>query len=314
MTTPTPVNPHYAARLRHGPVCLILPGDRNPAEVCLPAPGAFASYAALYREHGYAPIPIRPGSKRPYLSEWSKWCRELPSPELVQHWISRYPKAGLGIALGPASGVIALDLDYDVDGLHARVLDAAGPSPVAKRGQKGVTYFYCYAGERTRAFARAGHSVAELRSTGALVVIPPSIHPDTGRPYEWVTPETLLDRDPASLPTLDAARIGAIFERPRRPRPRREDFTDRPASAAILAEALHYISPDCDYHTWIKVGTALKAALGEAGFDLWDSWSSAGANYDARQMEAKWQSFDPERVSPATVLYLARQRGWRHQR
>ena len=313
MTGLSPVNPFYAARLLRGSDCPILPGTRN-SEPRLPAPGPFARYAALYREHGYAPIPVRPGSKAPCITHWSRWCRELPPPELVEAWGRRYPGAGLAIALGPASGILALDLDYDVNGLHVRVLEAAGTSPVAKRGVKGITYFFRHAGERSRAFSRAGHSVAEIRSAGQLVVIPPTLHPDTGRPYEWVTADTLLDRDPASLPTLDAARVTAIFEPPRRPRPRREASPDRPASAAILAEALRYISPDCDYHTWIKVGTALKSALGDAGFALWDDWSSTSPKYDAREMPAKWQSFDPERITAGTILYLARQRGYRHQR
>jgi hypothetical protein len=281
------------------------------------APGPFALHAADYLAHGYVPIPIRPGSKAPCLRHWSRWCRERPSPELVQSWARRFPAAGLGIALGPASGVIALDLDHDLDGVHARVLEAAGgASPVGKRGAKGVTYFYRYAGERSRAFARAGHSVAELRSTGALVVIPPTIHPDTGRPYEWVTRETLLDRAPASLPTLDAARIAAIFECPRRPRPCRDTATRQPATAAILAEALHHIPADCHYHTWLTMGMALKAALGDAGFQLWDDWSSTAAGkYHPGEMVAKWQSFEAEGgITAGTLFHFARQHGWQPPR
>jgi len=313
MTGSPPVNPFYAARLHGSPDWPILRGTSN-SEARLPAPGPFARYAMLYREHGYAPIPIMPETKRPTVRDWSRWCHELPPPELVQAWAREYARAGIAIALGPASAIVALDLDEDVDGLHGRILEAAGPSPVGKKGRKGATYFYSHSnGQRSRSFSRQTRSVAEILSTGRMSVLPPSIHPETRRPYEWITPETLLDRDPASLPPLDAARISAIFE-PTRLARRQRVTPEQPATAALLAEALRYISPDCDYHTWIKVGTALKAALGEAGFDLWDSWSSASAKYDGRQMLAKWESFDPERVSPATILYLARQCGYRHQR
>src|SRR5207245_9077720 len=120
----------------------ILRGTRNHREARLSPPGPFARYAATYRQHGYSPIPVRLGSKAPCLREWSRWCTELPSPELVESWARRYPGAGLAIALGPASGIVALDLDYDVDRLHARVLEAASSSPVGMIDVKGVTYYY----------------------------------------------------------------------------------------------------------------------------------------------------------------------------
>jgi hypothetical protein len=273
--------------------------------------GPYARHAAAYRRHGYAPIPVRPGSKAPCLPNWSRWCSELPPPELVQEWAQRYPGAGLAIALGAASGIVGLDLDHDIDGLHARVLEAAGPSPVAKRGAKGATYFYRYSGERSRTFSRQGQAVAEILAKGRLVVLPPTIHPDTGKPYQWVTPEMLLDRAPASLPPLDAARVTALFEPARLPVPKqREAAPDRPAEAERLAAALRHISPDCDYATWIRIGMSLKSALGDAGFSLWDEWSSASPKYDARRMPAKWQSFDGQGITAGTLFHLARQAGW----
>src|SRR5438132_779926 len=140
MTRPTsPITPPYSPRIQRSARrlpcdanCPIVIGHHSP-EACLPAPALFAQLAATYRQHGYPPIPVRPGSKAPCLRQWSRWSKELPPAALVQEWANRYPDAGLAIALGPASGLTALDLDYDVDGMHARVLEAAGPSPVAKR-------------------------------------------------------------------------------------------------------------------------------------------------------------------------------------
>src|SRR5437660_1512650 len=94
--------------------------ERPPAAAgkpgCMTA-GPFAHYAATYRAHGFSPIPVRPGSKAPLISDWSRWCRELPPPDLVQEWVRRYPGSGIAIATGPASGLLALDLDYCTDGL-----------------------------------------------------------------------------------------------------------------------------------------------------------------------------------------------------
>jgi hypothetical protein len=275
--------------------------------------GPFALHAAAYRQRGYAPIPVKPGSKQPLISDWPRWCDELPSPDLVATWARRYPDAGLALVCGPASGLTALDLDDDVDGLHARICEALGPSPVAKRGARAPTHFYRYSGERSCALRKDGQTVAEILAGKRLVIIPPTIHPDTGQPYTWLTPETLLDRPAASLPTLDATRLAALFEPPkrRRPRPRSPESGTRSRDAGVIAEALKHIPPDLDRHSWVRIGIAIKAALGDAGFQLWDNWSSTGTKYDASQMQAQWRSF-PEQgsITAGTLFYFAKQHGW----
>ena len=277
------------------------------------AGGPFTLHAAAYRRHGYAPIPVKPGSKQPLLADWPRWCDELPSPDLVATWVRRYPDAGLALACGPASGLTALDLDDDVDGLHARICQELGPSPVAKRGARAPTHFYRFSGERSCALRKDGQTVAEILAGKRLVILPPTIHPDTGQPYRWLTPETLLDRPAASLPTLDATRLAALFEQPkrRRPRPRSPEPGNRSRDAGVLAEALQHIPPDLDRPSWIRIGMALKAALGDAGFELWDNWSSTGTKYDASQMPAQWRSF-PEQgsITAGTLFYFAKQHGW----
>jgi hypothetical protein len=293
------VNPLLAARI-------------GRAVARLPGPSPFARYALLYRRHGYAPVPVRPGSKAPHVSDWSRWCQELPPEELLYDWARRHPGAGLSLALGPACGVIALDLDHDIDGLHARILEAAGSSPVAKKGQKGATLFYRYAGERSRAFRKGGQTVAEILAGGRLVIVPPTVHPGNGRPYAWLTEATPLDLSPGDLPSLHAAAVAALFDPPPQPPPRR---TSRPpregCRAATLAEALSQIPPCCGYYDWIKVGMALRAELGDAGFELWDSWSSGSPKYDARQMPAKWRSFSGQGgITAGTLFHIARQHGW----
>jgi hypothetical protein len=51
----------------------------------------------------------------------------------------------------------------------------------------------------------------EVLSTGKQLVAPPSIHPDTGAPYRWVTPlDTALPRMPANI-------LSAIKEEPSEP-------------------------------------------------------------------------------------------------
>jgi hypothetical protein len=303
MTGAPLVNPVLAARIRR-------------AVARLPEAGPFARHALPYRRHGYAPVPVRPGSKAPHISDWSRWCQELPPEELLHGWAARYPGAGLSVALGPACGVIALDLDHDLDGLHSKTLAAAGPSPVSKRGARGATFFYRFAGERPRAFRRNGVTVAEVLAGGRLVILPPTVHPGTGKPYAWLTAATLLDVAPGDLPPLDAAAVAALFDPPPQPARRRQARPPREdARAETLAEALSHIPPCCDYHTWVQLGMALKSALGDAGFERWDRWSSGSPKYDARQMEAKWRSFSAQGgITAGTLFHLARQHGWRPRR
>lgn len=314
-------------RLPHGRRYGIVIGHGNPSpEARLPAPGPFARYAATYRRLGYAPIPVKPGSKQPLISDWPRWCDQLPPPELVQAWARQYPRAGIALATGPASGIVALDLDHD-DGTHAAILKAAGPSPVGKLGARGATYFYRYSGERSQAFRRSGETVCEILAGKRLVIIPPTVHPDTHRPYEWTTPERLLNRSPSQLPPLNAVGVAVLFEEPARKPERTRAASPRPAArsasadAEMIADALRYIPADA-YDLWVTVGLAIKAALGDAGFELWNDWSaSAAAKYDARLMQAKWDSFEPTRITAGTLFYFAKQHGWtpparahRHQR
>lgn len=58
----------------------------------------------------------------------------------------------------------------------------------------------------------------------------------------------------------------------------------------INREYLNYISPSCDYDTWLKVGMALKNE-GEP-FELFDEWSSRSSKYKGTaETRAKWDSF-----------------------
>jgi hypothetical protein len=305
------VNPSSAAKIKR-------------AVAGLPEAGPFARLAPLYRRHGHSPVPVRLGSKAPHISDWSRWCKELPPEELVREWAERYPDAGLALALGPACGVCALDLDHDMDGLHARILAAAGPSPVAKKGQKGATEFYRYTGEKSRSYRRGSQTIAEILAGGRLVIVPPTVHPGTGKPYVWLTAVTLLDVAADALPPLNAAAVAALFEPPAQPPRRRKSNPPREGARAAdpgsssgqaLAQALSHIPPCLPYHDWVRVGMALKSALGDAGFELWDKWSSGSPKYPGRrETEAKWRSFSGQGVTVGTLFHIAKLHGWRRNR
>lgn len=80
-----------------------------------------------------------------------------------------------------------------------------------------------------------------------------------------------------------------------------------------LADALKYVLAD-DYRLWICVGIALKLALGEHGFKLFNTWSSTSNRYEGASDTRKyWDQFKPREggVTIGSVFYWAQQNGWK---
>lgn len=79
-----------------------------------------------------------------------------------------------------------------------------------------------------------------------------------------------------------------------------------------IEQALSFIPAD-DRDTWIKCGMAIKAELGDAGFDAWDKWSATADNYRARDAAASWKSFKASgAVTIGTLFHIAQQNGYHH--
>lgn len=84
----------------------------------------------------------------------------------------------------------------------------------------------------------------------------------------------------------------------------------RRRTEADIEKALAYI-PAHDYQTWIHMGMAIKAELGEEGFPVWDDWSRTAHNYKERQVMAKWQSFRREGgITVGTLFHEAGRYGF----
>lgn len=293
----------------------------------------FAQVASSYAAKGLSVIPIKPDGKAPgnysdhgdgkgpiwgLMNKWNYYESRCPTEFEIKLW-SSWPDGGIGIPLGTLNGIIALDFDWDIDGLHAKILDLIEDSPIKKTGAKGFTAFYRYNGEKNGKWSKEGQSVIELLSSGRQTVLPATIHPDTKRAYVWLQTETLIDFDLTKLPLLPDdfyERMNELFERGAKPtgptyRPVNNvrTISDGPSDIDRAAKALDYIDPD-DYHTWIEVGMCLKVEFKDAGFDLWDSWSSRSTKYRAKDMPHKWQSFHRTDKTIASVFYLAQQNGF----
>ena len=165
--------------------------------------GPFKIQATQYRDIGLNPVPIRPGTKSPAPSRWQIGRQE---DEIFKNWLTQYPDHGLGVLLGtPLDSVLTggvdlrgqflIAIDVDQDSLAEAIRHALrihDKNICAKKGKKGITIFARGDAEQKnkklkRREPDGRHStLVEILADGSQTVIPPTIHPDTNQPYEWI--------------------------------------------------------------------------------------------------------------------------------
>jgi putative DNA primase/helicase len=85
-----------------------------------------------------------------------------------------------------------------------------------------------------------------------------------------------------------------------------------PPTLETIRTALDAIPPDSPRDEWARVAMALKSELGEAGFELFDTWSQRGETYNAKATRETWRSVKPGGgVKIGSLLHLAKAHGWR---
>ena len=270
----------------------------------------FATNAAKYFENGYNVLPIEPYSKAVKILNWQLHCDVKQLPDLIDSWCYHYANHNIGIPLGSSSGIIGLDFDYDPGGLHEKVERLLQGSLVKKCGQKGYTAFYRYNGEHTKRWRKDGQTCVELLSIGTQTVVPPSIHPDTKKPYYWITEDTLFDMradELTYLPENFIEKVDEIFGYNKKKKEYSGSVNFEAAELSEVENALSFIPADT-YDIWFRTGMALKEAFGDEGFTAWDSWSRKSSKYDDKGMQTKWGSFGNyggNKVTVATIFHDA---------
>jgi hypothetical protein len=173
----------------------------------------FASEAPAYWAAGFSVIPLIPGTKRPAIVQWTGYCNNLPSEQKRTAWLKDFAGSGVGVLLGtevvPGFRLIAIDID---DERLAKPAKALLGSACAKVGKKGITIFVkAPVDEKMKATTLTGPEgqAGDLLASGRMTVIPPSIHPDTGRPYRWIG-KPLLDIGFERLPVFDGRLLAVL--------------------------------------------------------------------------------------------------------
>ena len=80
----------------------------------------------------------------------------------------------------------------------------------------------------------------------------------------------------------------------------------------IIRAMLAHLSPDVPRDEWAAVAMAIKAELGDSGFDLFDDWSQRGEKHRAADVRTTWRSIKAGGgVTGGTLVHLAKAAGWR---
>lgn len=170
----------------------------------------FATHARDLRAQGWSSIiPLVPGDKRPFLTEWPRFGPQPPSDDQINDWIAQSPNAGIGLAFhGETDRPLAIDIDRLDPTTSQEAIDAAtthlGQTPLVRVGRAPKTMLFYRQAEpiRSRKLHHAGIEI--FGSSGQVVLF--AIHPQTKRPYAWP------DQDPrsVSVQTLPPVAEGAI--------------------------------------------------------------------------------------------------------
>lgn len=290
-----------------------------------------ARYGARLVANGYSVLPIQPGTKKPgqfrhgAWADYPAWTRhaERATTDLEVSIWSTWPEAGVGIACG---AVAAIDIDVADDpdlALELERLSRArlGDTPALRIGRAPKRLLVYRTLAPFRGIRRAPLEVLGLGQQ----FVAHALHPVTGQPYAWPE-ETLADLDISSLPVIDEASARAFLDEalalvPARLRPASLAHSNPAADRSGLGQvgtlpairsALAFIpNADLDYDSWVRVGLALKGALGDAGGDLFAVWSAQSAKHDPAFTATTWAGLKAARIGAGTIYHLAMEQGWK---
>ena len=144
----------------------------------------FATEAPKYFARGISVTPLIRGMKKPVEDNWTYYKDKLPPSDVQEQWIHQYAHGNIGLVLGPQSGLIAIDIDTTDQKLIDAIESVLPPSPWVRIGQRGYVKVYRYGGQRLKHIKdKNGVGIVDVLSSGSQIVLPPSIHPDTKKPY-----------------------------------------------------------------------------------------------------------------------------------
>jgi len=217
----------------------------------------------------------------------------------IRRWFNGAEPRNIGILMGAASGLVALDCDSEEAHEYATTLGL--PDTLSVETGRGKHFLYKHPGVRIRSGDKILKKVApdlplDVKGDDGYIVAPPSFHM-SGKRYMWANdcaiaplPQWVVDlRRERGMALPDVSHINL-------------DETDLDKAA----EALKRIHPDASYDDWIAVGMALHSTGDPQAFQIWDEWSARGSKYKGtKEIKTRWQSFKSEGITLGTIFHLA---------
>jgi len=305
-STPTDAaGDYHRQRLADGATCLAKALDylRRGWSVLSLCPPDHCGVGLVSRRHGKT---CKSPGKRPWHT-WKEFEERLPTVAEVLDWWRQLPTSNVGLALGPVSGAVRVD----VEGLAARQqLEeiSGGDLPVTPEFRSGRAdgtgrgiLWQIPPGVVFRTTPIAFQD-GELRfqAKGAQTALPPSRHKDGGL-YEWLPGRSPDDVPLAPAPDWAVRRWSVGAEGQRRPRPKVSSTRTEAAASRVVVlalTALSHLNPERStaYDPWLRTGMALHAVDPSEGMlIIWDQWSKqAEGKYQPGDCEAKWATFSAD--------------------
>jgi hypothetical protein len=229
------------------------------------------------------------------------WGYTKDEKEIREYWW-QWPHAAIGLPTGAVNGLFVIDVDtpdgHDHDGRESliwlEVQHGALPPTRMAESPTGSRHYYfkqppdlaipCSA-------SKLGPGI-DVRGDGGFVIAPPSVRPKRGE-YTWINhvaiadaPRWLLDLVLArplvrKAITLDPKLRAMMLQDAGKGvslRPEDNPPVYAPMSAADLELEIRValsVIPSDRYDLWYKIGAAIYAALGDAGYAVFDEWSAS---------------------------------------
>ena len=211
---------------------------------------------------------------------------------------------GVGLAILPEFGVVALDFDQCIvdGGVHPEVEKLVA-----------CTYAeYSPSGNGVRAFMRGdlGNHKDNAAPVGFETFSSTGYVTFTGNRLDVTD---LLGNDDTIADVTEDVRALAVA---RFGRVAKDEATDDPLmvyeprlglTPAQIAAALAALDPDMGHDAWLHVGMALHHETEGEGFDYWNDWSAGGSKYPSEDvLRHRWESFGSNPGRPVTARYLVK--------
>ncbi|AEB44209.1 bifunctional DNA primase/polymerase [Micromonospora maris AB-18-032] len=160
-------------------------------------------------------------------------------PDRAAAIVRAVPTGQLALRTGAASGVVVVDVDPahgGRDSMNALIADGLlPPTAYVVTGSGGLHLYYRHPGQPVPCSqGKPGQGLGpgiDVKADGGYVVLPPSVHPRTGRAYRWAPDRAMEEMPPRWSPPADRPRRHHRWPRPCRPPPARRGASPSPTGS-----------------------------------------------------------------------------------